>query len=534
MDLDADPVAQATAPFLSTALAETGDAATPGLVPLVYVRGTPGEILDLAENEDVIAVYAAGQLEAGTEANAAGASLYLPEVTPTTVDGTGVRVGIVEYALVDGGPIDHRAPFIFVKAIDGGRDAVCDVDGPRPDELGRGEQIDHAYQVATLAVGHDTTGWDGPDAAPDATLLEVSANLDDALDNADRLGNDADYRAAVALTCGVRRGLANVLNLSYIQNRPGYTGLTYTIDYLTSAYGVTIVNIAGNRLSGHCRDGFGLLAPATSWNAITVGGIDDRGDTNPGNDTLWVDGAGLERYCWRDGGGPFGARTDHIKPEVLAPAQDLDFPRSFPDSADDGTSLAAPLITGIVARMMERSPSLRTYSEAVRAILFASAAGRTKFAVRSDRYGLGVPRADWAVDIAHGADASVFKAGKAPPKDWLDGCGPRNITMPDIPANWRVRFVVTWNAHPPRRDVPAKVTRRFPIETNLDLRIKKDGAVIKGGKSMHLNSNVEWVDFTTSGGTNDYVARIEITEPDGSDCDDIKETIGWAWVAVPR
>ena len=65
----------------------------------------------------------------------------------------------------------------------------------------------------------------------------------------------------------------------------------------------------------------------------------------------------------------------------------------------DGTSIASPIVAGIGAQLIARSPTLATWPEATRAILMAGANRRTPLpggGLSRDHEGVGTASARWS------------------------------------------------------------------------------------------------------------------------------------------
>jgi len=161
--------------------------------------------------------------------------------------------------------------------------------------------------------------------------------------------------------------------------------------------GIVVVAAAGNSDSNHS------IPPANSPSVITVGGYHDN------------NGKGLDLYHSN-----FGPTADGtVKPEVVAPAKWVAAP-TLPDTKDltthyqhvDGTSFAAPIVTSIVAQMIEANPRLTP--GAIKNILISTAdriAGAPAI-----RQGFGVVNARRAVELAKQEEHALNTVGCSPPR----------------------------------------------------------------------------------------------------------------------
>jgi len=128
-----------------------------------------------------------------------------------------------------------------------------------------GEQ-NHATQVASAAASfHDT--YRG--MAPGATILSAGSD-----DNPPSLH--------FALNWALDQG-ADVVNVSagVANNTPDLEWLDRAFDYTARERQATIIKSAGNR-----RDEY-ITSPGKGWNMITVGGINDQGNTDWSDDTMY-------------------------------------------------------------------------------------------------------------------------------------------------------------------------------------------------------------------------------------------------------
>jgi serine protease AprX len=204
-----------------------------------------------------------------------------------------------------------------------------------------------------------------------------------------------------------------VVNLS-VAGDPGEPLAGHPVDTAVEALvnaNVAVVAAAGNEGKRH------LVPPATAPLALTVGGIDDQNSFAPEEVRLWNSNYGQ-------------AETGSAKPELVAPsiwiaapvlpgsgvareAEEL-WPRRGQGDEEverriaelklvtphyqhvDGTSFAAPIVSSVLACMLEANPKL----SALRLRELALAATLTVPGAEKERQGGGVIVADWAVKLA--------------------------------------------------------------------------------------------------------------------------------------
>ena len=109
-----------------------------------------------------------------------------------------------------------------------------------------------------------------------------------------------------------------------------------------------------------------VVSPGTGYNVLTVGGVNDRNTGGTGDDILWY---GSNGASYRDPDGTaWNPHGDYNKPNLSAPAVSV---RTANGTIGDGTSISSPIVAGIGAQLLARTPSLATWPEATRAILMA-------------------------------------------------------------------------------------------------------------------------------------------------------------------
>jgi len=196
----------------------------------------------------------------------------------------------------------------------------------------------------------------------------------------------------------------------------------------------TVISAAGN--NGDAPGAEWVTNPASSYNGIAVGSFDDK------NTVDWSDDVMSPWSAWKN---PSSNHGDREKPEIVAPGTQIyTTSTTGPWFANvDGTSIAAPLVTGTTALMMQASGSLTAWPEAVRAILIASAVHNIEGSPRlSDKDGAGGLVSQAAVDVARGINGG-WKARSVD----CTATGDIYITVPLLGGK-PTRFVLAFDSNP--------------------------------------------------------------------------------------
>lgn len=152
----------------------------------------------------------------------------------------------------------------------------------------------------------------------------------------------------------------NVVNISmhsdfFTNNQGEYDGHSAYLDYIVWKNYLTIVKSAGNRGSG---DGF-ITNPGIGTNTLSVGSID--ADKNISFFSSWRINSSVDEFL--------------MKPSLVAPGEYIYIPNTNNSSYENmsGTSFAAPMVTGVVALLMEEFPNLMGYPETYMSALISGA-----------------------------------------------------------------------------------------------------------------------------------------------------------------
>ncbi|MGO9888623.1 MAG: S8 family peptidase [Solirubrobacteraceae bacterium] len=270
------------------------------------------------------------------------------------VTGTGVGVAVVDTgvdgALPDFASKDHSASRVVASAV-ANADATTATDS-----------YGHGTDVAGIIAGNGDNRSPGDPlyghyigVAPNANL--VSIKVSDETGEATVL--DVIYGLQFAVEHQSQFNI-RVINLSLNSTTPQ----SYKTDPLDAAveaawmHGIVVVAAAGNR--GNAPDAV-QYSPANDPYVITVGGVDENGSANPSGDTI---------ASWSS----LGTTQDGLqKPDVYAPGAHIVSvlaPNSvFATSCStcivgdgqyiqtSGTSMAAPVISGLVADLLQIHPN---------------------------------------------------------------------------------------------------------------------------------------------------------------------------------
>jgi Subtilase family len=449
--------------------------------PLVFVDMPAGRVAALARRGDVMSIGLENKWR--RLMSSAGPTVSANWHSGSADRGSGVRVAVVEYHNVS------NSGDLAGKVV-----ARYSTTGRYPTHI-------HPTWVAGAIASRSST-WTG--VAPGSYIVSASTG-------GYRPGLTTDRAIIRAADWAVARsgGDADVVNVSLGQDTA--TGAEEARRYFDSIGwedGRLVVAAAGNfGTFGH----WNVVSPGTGYNVLTVGGLNDRGTGGTGDDVLWyVPGSNGASY--RDPSGTsWNRHGDFNKPNLSAPAVSV---RTANGAFGDGTSVASPIVAGIAAQLIARSPSLATFPEATRAILMAGALRRTPMpggGFSRDHEGVGSASALWSNRVLSQGAYGGWTMGAILENQPVT----RNIP---VVRGQKVRVALAWSSHTAGTSNTGKADS---LRADLDLVVRQPNGTVIGSYSW--DNSYEVIDFTaTSTGT----VRITVNH---DRFDTTQEPFGLAW-----
>jgi hypothetical protein len=439
--------------------------------PAVYAVLPAATIRQLSNWDELDKVYLAPV--AVNELDIARATIFATTVHSRGFTGNGVRVAQIEV----GGRIATSNPHLA--DVVQNTTYVC--------------STPHSHGTAVAGIIRSTHSTHRG-IAPGATLWAGGSCSGSASELQNRSTAAADWGArAINLSWGSNIGLT-----------PGANDRFY--DTMVATRYRTVVKSAGNE-AGPCNSGTGnVTSPGLAYNVITVGNYDDK------NTTGWSDDVMNSCSSWRN---PTSTRSDRIKPEVSAPGTLINSTTNaspWTGNVGSGTSYAAPMVTGMVALLIQRNSSLSSWPEAIKAIIMATALNNIEGNARLSNYdGAGGIAANRADDVARRVNGNwggqAYTCGSATTV---------NLANMSLTGGVRTRAVIAWNNDPRYSSYASQPG------ADLNLRIRNPAGTIVASSSSWDNT-YEIVDFTpASSGT--YTMQVVKAR-----CDYNPAYIGWAW-----
>ncbi|HMO91373.1 MAG TPA: S8 family peptidase [Pirellulaceae bacterium] len=439
--------------------------------PLIQASLTPDMISEIAADKDVMEVYldSINIPELNISRRVMGADI----VNNRGITGTGVRVGVIEV----GGRVNINNPFLA---------------GITQQNTYTSLHAHAAGVVGVIASRHSTHRGIAP-----FSQLYIGGSSG---------GWDSELQQSMtwARTWGAR-----VLNNSWGTDNTSRVpnAMARYLDTLVFSHNLTVVKSAGNRGTQSIPN---ITNPGNFYNGITVGAFDDRNTLFTSDDVM----SGFSSYL-----NPTSANSDRIKPEVVAPGSSIiTLTNASPwlNNGSNGTSFAAPAVSGVAALLMQRAPVLQSWPESVKAIIMATALQNLEGAARlSNRDGAGGVQAHLADDVARGVNGGW---GGIPYN--TNTAASVNLRTIPLVAGKRTRVVIAWNNNPNY----ASYANRPSADVDLQV-LNPSGQVVASSNSW--DNTYEIVDFIPAVSGN-YVIRARKHRMDMT-----PGYLGFAWYRVP-
>ncbi len=447
--------------------------------PLVFLDLPSGGVAGLAERAEVLSLGL--EQTWSTFMASAGVTVGANWTSGNGDQGNGVRVAVVEYA----------------NASNGG-----DLAGQVVERFStNGNIVTHIHPTWVAgAIASKSVTWRG--VAPGADVVSAGTG-----NSSPGLSTDRAVIAATDWAVSPSGGDADIVNTSFGQDTS--TGAEEGRRYFDS------VGWEDNRLVVSSSGNFStfgnwnVVSPGTGYNVLTVGGVNDRNSGGTGDDVLWF---GSDGASYRDPDGTaWNPHGDFNKPNLSAPAVSV---RTANGTIGDGTSISSPIVAGIGAQLLARSPSLATWPEAARAVLMAGANRRTPLpggGFSRDHEGVGTASARWSNRVL---DNGLWGG-------WTFGSMSEGQTLTrdiEVVKGQSVRVAVAWSSH---TSGSSNLGKTDVLRADLDLVVRQPNGSTTG--SFSFDNSYEAVDVVASGtGT----MRIEVRH---ERFDASSEPYGLAW-----
>ena len=520
----------------------------------VTARVPVQEILKVA-NYDFVHRIEDGDLKVISESDVSKQVIGVPNI-PLSRDGTDVKVAVVDGGIrqyLDLNTMNSGHPDLPIgpvtsngKIID---QIICDNISCSSAPLGQEDLYDddasddgigHGTPVAGIIGGQGNVNSNFAGVASDSILLNVKFS-------------DASASMVNALDWAVSNG-ADIINLSKVYVDPNATvnngqcqdGFAETIGIIADEVvdqNVLLIKSAGNvgfNTSSNSIVTESITNPGCAYNSITVGAFDENGTIPTSDDILVQDSSrGPTKFTNPPPGTVFS--EGRFKPEIVAPGGGItttvtcDANSCNNYGSFDGTSAAAPHVSGAAAVLLEARPNYSaletkaalligaTWNPNIEVVEDSSIDSLPSTFTASDFENLGIVNPNdpdyktlntWgfgSLNVAESVKLADF--GNVPPgsverilTNMINQGSSRTFTV-SADANEQVKIILSWFHHP-AGTISGTLTG-IQI-SNLDFTVKRADNNLVVASSSSLNQNNEFVVFDAPI-TGDYV--VEVNSP---------------------
>ena len=330
----------------------------------------------------------------------------------------------------------------------------------------------HATLVTSIIKGKSVTcnGKTFEGVVPNATVYQAGAwYVQDMLD---------------AMECLAMPSFGvDIINMS-LQTPTGveYNAFDNQVDRIICNTGLIVVCSAGNITDEDPTPN--VTSPGKALNAITVGNAATKSLTTYPLDPPYH----MHRTTKY-------VHADYLpnKPDVAAPGI-VNIPVSSTELGDlhTGTSVAAPIVTGIVAQMLQKYASMKGHPEQVKAKLMLNCKANQISTSGNDLTDNSYLRQKSGAGLVHGNDAALASNANFPFHIAPDVTPvPQNMSV-TVPANKTVRIVMTF-----LRQSQGDINSTYDLD-DLELYLFNAKTGKREAYSSSIKNNVEIIEFTSS------------------------------------
>lgn len=460
--------------------------------PMLIVRLTPGAIHEVARWDEVLSMDLTYIVK--PELEIASPTITADVVHSRGITGSGVPVAQIEV----GGKFAIHNPYLYGVTQD--YTYICSTISEHSTAVAGIIRANYSSVDCSVCHGHSYSSI-GLSEVISSSVQGISPNVSLwAGGSCNGVWSELKDRSIAAANWGAR-----VINLSWgvdIGLTPKDMDKFY--DEMVINRRLTVIKSAGNEACGGTGN---VTSPGLAYNVITVGGFDDL------NTTGWSDDIMYSCSSWKD---PVSGHNDREKPELVAPGVNINTTLTYSpwigDPGMDGTSLSAPMVTGIASLLIQRDGFLGVWPETIKAILMVTTVHNIEGFTRLSEYdGTGGVVADRADDVARG-----YNGGKGGLGYSCSTSTPLEVTQMYLGSGIRTRVAIVWDNDPNYFNYANKPS------ADLDLSVLDPNGYYVASSSSWDNT-YEIVEFIPQM-TGYYKLRVNKYR-----CDMIPPWLGWAW-----